>query len=526
MHCKQNLTSQVNPKTWTKQFHFTETHCPLDPLINPFSTTSPLHCAHDSTSQVDAKTWMRQFYCTVMQLSCTPRPIMTRPSATLRCVTDTIWPDTSTWGPGWSNFTAPKGPRAATHTPSWSICLPQSPCWCAWNKIQPVRSTWGPPVKAISLHRDALEQRPPPHPDRSDSLNNLAALLRTRFEQSGQSKDLDEAISLHRDAITLRLAHSERPMSLNNLANALNARFIQSGQPGDLDEAILLHREALGLRPVPHPDRSLFLNNFANVLSTRFDQSGQCKDLDEAISSCRGALELQAASHVRRSGFLNNLASFLNTRFSQSGRREDLDEAITVIYKSLDARVSIHDPQTCFTSINLGKTFMNMYSHTRQSEDLDKAMEAFRVAVNCETAPAFLRFRSAKLWASHADASGHQSALEAYQAAIELLPRLAMLGLDVLSRQQALASGSDGLARDAAACAIRSYQYGKAVELLEAGRAVFWSQALRLRTSVSDLHDVAPALAEQLTHTSPRTWAGFPSGYVHEICLIILKQWC
>jgi len=74
----------------------------------------------------------------------------------------------------------------------------------------------------------------------------------------------------------------------------------------------------------------------------------------------------------------------------------------------------------------------------------------------------------------------------------------AWLGLQ--ARQQALASGSDGLARDAAACAIRLVQYGEAVELLEAGRGVFWSQALQLRTPMADLHDMAPDIEKTETY--------------------------
>jgi len=53
-------------------------------------------------------------------------------------------------------------------------------------------------------------------------------------------------------------------------------------------------------------------------------------------------------------------------------------------------------------------------------------MAAFQVAVTCEAAPVSVRFQTAKLWALYADSS-HISALDAYKAAIELLPRLAML---------------------------------------------------------------------------------------------------
>jgi hypothetical protein len=65
-----------------------------------------------------------------------------------------------------------------------------------------------------------------------------------------------------------------------------------------------------------------------------------------------------------------------------------------------------------------------------------------------------------------------------------------------------LISGSDGLARNAAACAIRSGDFGKAVEFLETGRNIFWSQALQLRTPLDELRTAAPDLAKKLQDIS------------------------
>ncbi|KAF8514665.1 hypothetical protein JB92DRAFT_3159438 [Gautieria morchelliformis] len=145
---------------------------------------------------------------------------------------------------------------------------------------------------------------------------------------------------------------------------------------------------------------------------------------------------------------------------------------------------------------------MIAYTDFNDSGDLQSAMDAFWKAVACETASASSRFRGAREWASHADASSHDLALDAYQAAIKLLPCLAMLSLDLSSHQQALTSRTDGLACAAAACAIKSGQFERAVKLLEEGRAVFWSQALQLRMPMTDLHKVAPRLEETLRNIS------------------------
>jgi hypothetical protein len=356
--------------------------------------------------------------------------------------------------------------------------------------------------EAIALHRDALALRPAPHPDRSISMNNLACALLGRFNQSGQQKDLDEAISLNRGALKLRAApHPLRASSLDNLGIALKTRFGESGRLKDLDESISCLRDALELRPALHPHRSESLHNLAVALNTRFDQSGQREDLDMAILFNRDALELRAAPHPRRYMSLNNLGTSLRTRFDQSGLPEDLDEAIKSYQGALNTLVSGHH-LTCSVAVGMAHALMVAHTRINELEHLDKAMTAFRVAVTCETSSVYSRFHAAKSWAKFASYFNHESALDAYHAAIELLPRLAMLGLDLQARQQALTSGSDGLARDAAACAIRSGQFDKAVELLEEGRAVFWSQALQLRTPMADLRDIAPELEDNLRQIS------------------------
>lgn len=80
----------------------------------------------------------------------------------------------------------------------------------------------------------------------------------TRFGQSARIEDLEEAISLNREAVTLcPLGHPDRSTSLNNLASDLGTLFDQSGRMEDLEETISLDREALTRRPLGHPYRSI-----------------------------------------------------------------------------------------------------------------------------------------------------------------------------------------------------------------------------------------------------------------------------
>jgi tetratricopeptide (TPR) repeat protein len=355
-------------------------------------------------------------------------------------------------------------------------------------------------TEAISLHREVLELQPANHPGHVTSLNNLSSVLCTRFEQKGDIEDLNEAVSLSREAICLRSAdHADYSKSLHVLASALHERFCQAKNIEDVEESISLHRESLRLRPT-HPIRAVLLSDLASALHTRFRETDDITDVNEAISLQREALSLQSATHPARSMSLNHLATFLTTRFDQTGNAEDINEAVTLFQAALQLLPQSH-PDHSRSSLDLGKSYLNLYALTQQSVYQDDAIACFRDAVACQSAPTLQSYEAALAWSYLTDGN-HHSALEAFQFAIDLLRRLVTLGLGVHSRQRLLVRYSDGLARKAAACAIRSGQCHKAVEMLESGRAIFWSQALQLRTPLDKLISTAPELAQRLQHIS------------------------
>ncbi|PPQ93376.1 hypothetical protein CVT25_007085 [Psilocybe cyanescens] len=346
--------------------------------------------------------------------------------------------------------------------------------------------------EAIFLNRQALELCLAPHPERSASLNNLAITLRERFDQTGARSDLDEAIVLNREALELRLApHPERFASLISLANSLGTRFDQTGERSDLDEAIFLNRQALELRLVPNSKRFMPITSLAISLRQRFDQTGARSDLDEAIFLHRQALKLLLAPHPHRSDSLFNLAVTLHIRFGQTGEQNDLDETITLHRQALDLQHATHRNR----SISLGNLANALYTRLNQRGeqiDLDEMMSVLSTAAQNLFQPPSDRLKFAKAWIYLAIRSQHSSAIHAYETALQALPQLAALSLDVQSRQKALTMGTDGLARDASIYAILSGNLDKAIEFLEAGRGIFWSQVLSLRSPFDQLRNIAP----------------------------------
>ncbi|KAG2138081.1 CHAT domain-containing protein [Suillus bovinus] len=366
--------------------------------------------------------------------------------------------------------------------------------------------------QAIALHREALALRPVGHTDRSRTLNNLATQLSTRFDHRGNNEDLDHAISLYRETLALcPVGHTDRSKSLNNLATQLSTRFRRRRNDDDLDEATALHEDALALCPVGHTDRSKSLNNLANQLSTRFRHRGNDEDLDQAIALDREALALRPVGHTDRCGSLNNLAHKLSTRFRHQHNREDLNESRENLRYALTL-LNQHDPRQTVVHALLARVYL-LFHHSgldaagagEDTDSLNVAMHHIKAAANVVSGGLLSRLRASLFWVRHSDKHGHGTQLEAYATAMQLLDAYMSTTASVSSRHMAMKNFPRTLAVDAASCAICSGDVCRAVELLEQGRTVIWTQMTRLRTSLDILQtrgDHAVALMKKFRDLS------------------------
>ncbi|KAN0083977.1 CHAT domain containing protein [Tylopilus felleus] len=341
--------------------------------------------------------------------------------------------------------------------------------------------------EAIVLHREALDLQPNGHPDRPLSLNNLAVHLSTRHKQLGAMQDLQEAIDLEREALVLGpKGHPDRCSSLNNLANRLSTRYEQLGAVQDLDDAIVLHREALVLRPEGHPHRSSSLNNLANRLFTRYKQFGAMQDLDEAIALDREALGLRPKGHSDCSQSLNNLAIHLSTRHKQLGSMQNLDEAIVLDREALDLRPKGHPDH----SSSLNHLAVDLHTRFRRSGNLKDKEEMFNLCAQLALVPQLVfssDIRVARTWIGVAEQFQHPTLLLAYETALRFLIQHLATVPSLPQHHVVLKKLTSSLAVDAFSACLRNQAPARAVEFLEQGRSVFWTQLTRLH---SPLHIV------------------------------------
>jgi len=409
--------------------------------------------------------------------------------------------------------------------------------------------------EAISLYRVGVQSWVSSHPNRPEALHSLSDALKTRFDWTGRQADLDEAILLNREALELlRPFPDEQPLALERLAISLHRRFTVENLDQDLEDAIDFLEQALELRFSSHPDRPLTLSSLASALVAQY-KSGSLEVLENAIDLIRQARALQPAprpdilhsladaifqryddskqaaiedrdevsllahdaihltrnvlgrlpnTHPHRSTVFHDLADSLLLRFKvQKGEKSLLSEALKASQDALRA-LPVGHPAHCRYSSTMGEILYELYDDSQHTEPrhLEDSITAYRAATKCASASPFERFNAATAWVDAMNSNkNHGCTLEAYQTAIELRTLLAPLDLDIQSRRRIL-KGSEEIVSSAVAHAIKAGRLDKAIEFLEQGRTVFWSQALQLRFSTDNIYSVAPELAKKLDDLS------------------------
>lgn len=368
--------------------------------------------------------------------------------------------------------------------------------------------------KAITFADHAIKLAPEDHPQRLVWLSSLGAALQCRFERLGDSEDLEHAISLKTSAVdSTPDSHPDKATWLGNLSGSLLLRFRLLGKPEDLDKAIESGERATELLPDRHREKPSWLNNLANCLHIRFQRTKNISDLDRTIKLRTLADELTPQNHPSRPARVLNLASTLYLRSQITGGAEDLQRAITLGAESVRLTSEDH-PNKTIALRNLGHAlFARFRSPHRQADDLAGAMNSLVAALCGPSGHPYERIKAGLEYThalSHLSESEHSetpsmSLLEAHQHVLDLVPRVVWLGNSVRRRYEEIIELEllGTIASGAAADAIDAGEHALALEWLESGRTVVWSQVvLRLRTTLDDLEQHYPDIAAKLTTIS------------------------
>nr|MDT0520536.1 CHAT domain-containing protein [Streptomyces sp. DSM 41633] len=355
---------------------------------------------------------------------------------------------------------------------------------------------------AVEAGRAAVDATDANSPHRPMYLTNLGNALRIRSERTGRQVDLDAAVEAGRAAVDATDANSPNwALYLSNLGNALLARFERTAGQTDLDAAIDVFTTAVDATDPQQPSRAMYLSNLGNVLLARFENSGEPDDLVVAVEAGQAAVEATAPDNPHRATYLSNLGNALQVLFECTGESGALDAAIEAGQAAVEATAP-DNPRRAEYLFNLGHALRARSERSRRQTDLDATASVYVQATEVGSAAPSTRIRAAYAAASLVAPSQPGRAAGLLEGAVRLLPEVSPRQLDRSDQQHAL-GGFAGLAGEAAAFCLADTEAPpakratRALQLLEAGRAVLLSQALEVRSDLTDLTEHHPDLARR-----------------------------
>jgi tetratricopeptide (TPR) repeat protein len=386
--------------------------------------------------------------------------------------------------------------------------------------------------EAIELGREAVLHCQPQDRHRWAFLANLAFKLSISYRWTGNSLELDEAVQLHRESLEVILDdHPRIPVELGNLASDLLLRFEDSQRAADLEEAILVSRKANAITTQTHPQYVSIIDTLACCLMRRFRHADSESDLEESIALLRRAADTIPPNRPEYTESIVSLVQGLLLRGKHRGILADIQEAISIL-EAVAPQVT-GDRLCMIHSEALGNSYLAKFKHTQAASDFEQAEELIQhrlqllpvgrrerpnclfdlaelyLAYSCnphQHMTTALRCLSESLTDVHLDVRTrlrrgisllsvvesdyrdivrhplhHQQLLDVYCIVVNFLPYLAFYGIDLSSRLETLTIGQS-VVSNAATHALMLSKPSEAVEILEQGRAIFWTHILKLRS--------------------------------------------
>ncbi|MEH0418594.1 CHAT domain-containing protein [Streptomyces sp. B21-083] len=342
----------------------------------------------------------------------------------------------------------------------------------------------------------------------------LGEALQNRSVGTQRLSDLDDAIKYLVEAAKIarqfppemeHSAKSSEAVTRSNLTNALVTRFERTGDRRDLERAINESHRALDLVDSEDvPDLARMKSNLASAYSSIFRITRDRADIDMSIRLHKAALSDTSEESLLFSRHWANYAASLIERHRFTGELTDLQESV----RSLEKALSFMDRGSLMGvrfSVAYCRALLALDGPSANAETLAKVSALLKGILDEGSGSLSSRIQCAHLLGvARIEAHDPQGAFEALRYALTLLPRLVPRWA---VRQDAHHWLQDfaGLASLAAACAVVAGRTDEeALAVLESGRGILMAQALMVRGRLDELRREHPKLVERLMWLSNR----------------------
>ncbi|KAI0092061.1 hypothetical protein BDY19DRAFT_990808 [Irpex rosettiformis] len=376
---------------------------------------------------------------------------------------------------------------------------------------------------SIALHLQVLSFRPPGHPDRFESLTNLANCHFACFECLEESNDLESAVKYDSEALCLLTPdHPKRISALLALAADHGARFWKDELQDDFHRSRALYEEALLLTTTVE-DNLRIAQQLASLLFTHYRTNRIVAILDQAIEVCsrpfyathdispttqlpairlladlcltqyiegsqearylEGAIQYskralnylpEASSLSDRLNALMNLSYALVARFSLTNVADDIEQSIQLCTEAGELSPSGY-PSHPRSLRALARSFAIRYEHFHDDHDLQLAFGRYAEAVRDPYGFTRERITWAEEWVELILRHRGQSKLllEAYMPLLGLLRHLIYFEEDPHLREEDIRTAARVFS-GCLQCALHLQDTETVVELVEQRQQMLW----------------------------------------------------
>ena len=250
---------------------------------------------------------------------------------------------------------------------------------------------------------------------------------------------------------------------------------------------------------------------------SKFYRTNDLSDLEEAIKYGHLSLDATCVGDQWRINCLYSLRDLLLLAFAKTRKINYLDESIALGYDILGLEIAhqirFHATQSLVSSLCIREQLLG------QTEDRHEAIRLISSVINDQYVQAPGRFKLSCEWAILARSIGHSTTLAAYKTAMSLIQKSFSLAPTVSvqhARLVAMGENCQTMPLDYASYQIHLGQFEEAVETLEQGRALLWSEMRGLRTPAIQVIEEDSPLAKRFAEINEEletlTIAATPSG--------------
>jgi CHAT domain-containing protein len=342
----------------------------------------------------------------------------------------------------------------------------------------------------------------------------LSMLVKERFEDYNLSESLEEANSNSSQVVSLLPSQTleKSGMLLTEIEDVKETYSMTA-----LQQKIRYLEELLSITPPGTEGHKDCHGHLADWYESKFCRTDDISDINESIKYARLALDATHANDPWRINPLFSLHDILLLAFERSGEIGYLDESIVIGYDILKSKIY---QDSHFLTVQLLVSSLRVREKLLgRTEDHHEAIRLILLVINTPFAGESERFRLSCQWAILARSIDHPTTLTAYKCAMSLMQTSLSFAPTVSVQHTCLVAMGENcqtMPLDYASYLIHLGQFEKAVETLEQGRALLWSEMRGLRIPVAQLIKEDSLLAQRFAQMNQElealTIALTPSG--------------